>query len=213
MEELIQIIENSKDLLREKLSNLENHGGLSKEMYCRYLTFQYHLTKGVQKVFMAIAAHEVTAQRKPLRKWLIQFSDEEEFHFKIAESDLKSLGEAPGPIPVDVKQWWLFFDEIIENRPFIRLGATSILENVAGKSGDVIQKMIETSNFLNASNTRFVIIHQHGPSLDHGNQIINILKESNLTESEYADVLYGAELGSAFFMRFINWVINGGLVG
>ena len=81
MKDVIAQMEKAQKLFREKLQEMQNNGGLTKERYTRFLSMQYHLTKGVQKHFMAIAANSLTARKKNLRKWLINFAQEEEFHF------------------------------------------------------------------------------------------------------------------------------------
>jgi hypothetical protein len=170
---------------------------------------QYHLTKGVQKHFMAIAANSVTGRKRDLRKWLIQFAQEEEFHFEIAKADLKDLGTEPLECPFDVKLWWLYFDSVIADRPFVRLGATTILENIADGSSDILDGMIAKSSFLNSKNLRFLIIHRHGPNLAHGDQILGALNGADLTNQEVNDVVEGADKAITFYMRFVHWIVTG----
>jgi hypothetical protein len=203
-----QILE-SQRLFRAKLEALKQDGGLTKERYTRFLTMQYHLTKGVQRHFMAIAANSATAKKRELRKWLIQFAQEEEFHFEIAKADLKELGCEPGDMPFDTKLWWAYFDSTLEQRPFIRLGATCILENISDGSSDVLDELIHTSTFLNPKNLRFLTIHRHGPNLAHGDQILEALKNGDLSETEFADVLTGARKATTLYLRFTHWIITG----
>lgn len=209
MEKVIEKIESSQDLFKTRMESIASEGGLSKEIYIRFLSCQYHLTKGVQKHFYRIASHSNMARRKQLREWLVQFAKEEEFHFDIARKDLENLGEKPLPILFDIKLWWLYFDSIIDENPFIRLGATCILENISNKSSDVIDSLLKESDYLNPQNIRFLTIHRHGPNLDHGNQIVEMLKEADLNQDEINDVLKGCEYATAFYMRFMNWMISG----
>jgi|SRR6185312_4220571 len=209
MNEITKLVKQAQSLFRAKLEEMEKLDGLTRERYVRFLSMQYHLTKGVQKHFMAIAANSVTAQKRNLRKWLINFAQEEEFHFEIAKADLKELGVTPLDCPFDTKLWWLYFDSIISTQPFIRLGATCILENIADGSSEVLDRMIKHSSFLNPKNLRFLIIHRHGPNLAHGDQVLEALEQANLSENELQDAIAGAKTATTLYMRFAHWIITG----
>src|SRR5437868_9535969 len=75
------------------------------DQYIRYLSFQYHLTKDVQRYFLAIAAHGDLARRRGLREFLYNFANEEELHYLVAANDLAKLGLRPLPRPFDVELW------------------------------------------------------------------------------------------------------------
>lgn len=209
MNKVHQQIDFAQKLFRQKLETMKDSGGLHRERYIRFLSMQYHLTKGVQTHFMAIAANPRTAKKKNLRKWLIQFAQEEEFHYEIARADLQELGVDPLPIPFDTQLWWNHFDSLLQGHPFIRLGATCILENIADGSADLLDQMIENSDFLHPRNLRFLIIHRHGPNLAHGDQILEALSAADLTPAEWEDVNLGAHRATIFYMRFTHWVLTG----
>jgi hypothetical protein len=209
MKQIKELVKKAQEKFKNKLIEVKDDGGLTKERYVRFLSMQYHLTNGVQKHFMGIAANPLTAKKPKLRKWLINFAQEEEFHFEIALSDLGALGSEPLPCPFDTQLWWNYFDSIIAERPFVRLGATCILENIAEGSAAVLDDMIATSGYLNKKNLKFLIIHRHGPNLDHGAQILNALKDANLSPSELADVEEGARKATTLYMRFIHWIMTG----
>lgn len=209
MNELNELVKIAQNLFKLKLEDMEKENGLTRERYIRFLSMQYHLTKGVQKHFMAIAANPLTAQKRELRKWLINFAQEEEFHYEIAKADLKELGTTPLDCPFDTKLWWLYFDSVINNNPLIRLGATCILENISDGSSDVLDRMIKASDFLNPKNLRFLIIHRHGPNLAHGDQILKALEAAQLNETEMHDAISGAKTATVLYMRFAHWIITG----
>lgn len=214
MKKVNELVKLAQDEFRNKLLEINNEDGLTKERYRRFLNMQYHLTKGVQRHFMAIAGNITVARKKNLRKWLINFAQEEEFHFEIAKADLKELGFEPEEMPFDTKLWWLYFDSIIETNPFIRLGATCILENIADGSSDVLDTLIKkSSDFLNPKNLRFLTIHRHGPNLDHGNQVLGVLSDADLNEKELSDVEKGAEVGKILYMRFVHYIVTGKYIG
>lgn len=209
MKEIRELIKKAQVEFKQKLLSLDSQGGLTQERYARFLTMQYHLTKGVQRHFMAIAANSITANRRNLRKFLINFAQEEEFHYEIAKADLKALGREVEEIPLDTKIWWLFFDSIIEDRPFIRLGATCILENISSEASDILDALIKNSNYLNPKNLRFLTIHRHGPNLAHGDQILEAIQSSDLSNAELDDLAYGAHIATIFYMRSIHWIVTG----
>src|SRR5690349_12937878 len=121
MNEVLAVVERAKSIFHEDLAAIARNGGMTREIYVRYLSFQYHLTKGVQKHFLAIASHPRLSGRRSLRDFLYRFGLEEEPHFDIARHDLEGMGEVPLPCPLDVQLWWAYFDQIVVTRPFVRL--------------------------------------------------------------------------------------------
>lgn len=210
MEHLLKIIAFAQTEFQKKLRGLLDgpSGGLALEQYVRYLSMQYHLTNGVQKHFFRIAGHPLMARRRSLRKFLVTFGNEEELHYEIALNDLKQLGREPLECPVDVTLWWSYFDSIIDSRPFLRLGATAILENIATASSEVIPALFAKANFINEKNSRFFVIHQHGPELAHGDQVLEALKQANLTPELWADLARGAEIGAIIYLRLVDWSLD-----
>jgi heme oxygenase len=209
MTEIRGLIKKAQTLFGEKLIQMSETGGLSKERYLRFLSMQYHLTKGVQQHFFAVASHSCMAKKLNLRKWLVHFAQEEEFHFEIAKADLKELGAEPLEISLDTTLWWLFYDSIVKTSPFIRLGGTCILENVMSGNDAILDSILSKSDFLTKKNTRFLTIHRHGPNLDHGNQVLEALESANLSKEEYQDLLKGADITTTFYLRATHWVVSG----
>ncbi len=140
------------------------------DQYIRYLSFQYHLTKDVQRYFLAIAAHPDLARRRPLREFLVDFANEEELHYLVAANDLHKLGMRPLPMPFDVELWHHYFKSVVIDRPFVRLGAATILENISdGAAKDWVRKAL-TGEFLTRDNTKFLVLHRH-ETLPHGDRL------------------------------------------
>ena len=209
MSKVLNLVNQSQQDFKSLLLQISKNGGLTKERYSRFLNMQYHLTNGVQKHFFALAANSKLGKKPGLRDWLLQFGKEEEYHYLVAASDLKELGEKVSECPLDVKLWWLYFDTVLQTHPFQRLGATCILENISNGSNDVLDEMIKSSGFLNPRNLKFLTIHRHGPNLDHGNQIVAALERADLEQSEWEDVLLGAEIATLLYLRLSRWVISG----
>jgi hypothetical protein len=187
-------------------SYLENHP-TSREQYIRYLSFQYHLTKDVQRYFLAIAAHPDLARRRKLREFLYSFANEEELHYLVAANDLHHLGVTPLPMPFDVELWHSYFRSIVNDRPFVRLGAATILENISGGvARPWVQKALR-GDFLTRENTKFLILHQH-EALPHGDQILEAIFDSNLEKRHFADLLEGARKGTVLYSRMAEWALQ-----
>ena len=208
MNEIIKIVEQARKDFRVQLTAAMNSGGLTSERYQRFLSMQHHLTNGVQKHFFAIAAHPDLAHRKSLRKFLLNFGDEEESHYLIAKKDLENCNLPLLEPNLDIKIWWSFFNNVVNERPFVRLGATCILENISTGNSDMIQGLLQKATYLNPRNMRFLVIHQH-EELPHGDQIIDALNQGNLDENHLRDLEEGAHIGRTMYLRLFSWVLNG----
>lgn len=206
--ELKKEISLAQQELKEILTVLLKEGSFSQERYIRFLSYQYHLTKGVQRHFFAIAAHNQLVGKNPLRKFLIQFGFDEEDHYLIAERDAHALQSSILPMPLDVKVWWAYFDRVILDKPFIRLGATCILENISEGSADIVGELLRKSNFLSPRNTRFLEIHRHGENLPHGAMILDELGAAELSEDEWRDVVCGASEARTLYLRLVKWAFT-----
>ncbi len=205
---ILELISSAQSEFKSRMEQMENCGGLTAERYTRYLSMQYHLTKGVQRHFMICASHPDFSHKLALREFLFKFALEEELHFKIAEKDLENLGTKALPKPFDVELWWSYFDGIVYDKPLVRLGATCILENISSSSGALIQNLMKQASYLNAKNTKFITIHQHGPNLDHGNEILEALHGADLNTSQWNDVETGARNGTLMYLRMADWALQ-----
>ncbi len=177
------------------------------DQYIRYLSFQYHLTKDVQRYFLTIAAHPDLARRRALREFLYRFANEEELHYLVAASDLAKLGMRPLPVPFDVELWHRYFTDVVVDRPFVRLGAAAILENISdGPAREWVRKALQGS-FLTRDNTKFLVLHQH-EVLPHGNQILAAVEDGGLEPRHFADLIEGARKGTVLYLRMAEWAIR-----
>lgn len=207
MDVVIPIIEQAQKLFRTDLLRVIEAGSVDVDTYHRYLSFQYHLTKGVQRAFLKCAAHPSMSGKRSLRKFLFDFGLEEEPHFKVAELDLRNMNLQPLPCPLDVALWWSYFDEIVETKPFIRLGATCILENLGVGVKNEGREILSSASFLNEKNTRFLEIHFH-EVLPHGDQIVGALNAVRLKDQEVKDVIEGANTGAIMYLRLARWALG-----
>jgi hypothetical protein len=190
-------------------SYLKDGGGTTVDQYIRYLSFQYHLTRGVQRYFMAAAGHPDLARRRRLRAFLVNFANEEELHYLVAANDLHQLGLKPLPAPFDVELWHAYFERVVVERPFVRLGAATILENISNGVARPWVKRALSGPFLTRENTKFLVLHQH-ETLPHGEQIMEALASAGLEERHLADLEEGARKGAVLYLRMAEWAIRPG---
>jgi hypothetical protein len=207
MIKLRAVVEQAKAVFHKDLIRLSECTGMTESVYIRYLSFQYHLTKGVQKHFLTVAAHPSFAGKRKLRDFLYKFALEEEPHFDIARHDLENLGVEPLPCILDVKLWWAYFDQVVQTRPFVRLGATCVLENLGAGAGSLGHELLNNAPFLNKSNTRFFEIHFH-ETLPHGDQIYAALESVRLSDDELEDLVDGARTGAVLYLRMARWAMG-----
>ena len=180
---------------------------VDRSCYARYLTMQYHLTRGVQRYFFGIASHPSMSRRKALRQFLVRFANEEELHYLVAGNDLAKLGLAVGPCPLDVRLWHAFFEPVVAEQPFLRLGAAVILENISGGEARAHVKLALAAPFLAKDNTKFLTIHQH-ETLPHGDQLVEAVERGALTAAEWADLLQGARVATVMYLRMAEWALD-----
>lgn len=180
--------------------------GLQRDQYARYLSFQHHLTNGVQRHFFAIAAHPSLVDRRPLREFLFRFGLEEEPHYRVAAADLRALGEELLPPPIEVELWWSYFDRIVPTRPFVRLGATAVLENLGPGTANESQQLLRGAPFLTPATTRFLVIHRH-EVLPHGDEVMAAIAAAAPDAAEMADLVHGAAVGAKLYLGMMEWAL------
>jgi hypothetical protein len=206
---LASLIERGQRRFAALLHTYVPDGGGSLEQYARYLTMQFHLTRDVQTYFVAAAGHRDLARRRALRKFLVEFANEEELHYLVAANDLSALGLEVGPAPIDVVLWHSYFRGVVHERPFVRLGAACVLENISGgpAKGEVRRAM--WAPFINRANSKFLVLHQH-EILPHGDQILEALDRADLEERHLADLEFGASVAVVLYLRMAEWAVDPG---
>lgn len=204
---LLNHLRDHRQDLRDLLLEVAETGGLTETRYTRYLSAMLHLTRGVQRHFFAVAGHDDLRQRAGLREFLVTFALEEEPHWRIALADLHALGHEPGEPPIEADLWWAFFDRAVTTRPFVRLGATALLENV----GDIVgatQASLMDQPFLRPDTTRFYEVHRHERH-PHGEQVVTALVESKPTVENWADMIRGAEVARRLHLGLLRSALLG----
>lgn len=205
--ELYACINDAQERFAELLKSYLVDHPTTIDQYIRYLSFQYHLTKDVQRYFLAIAAHRDLSRRRRLREFLCSFANEEELHYLVAANDLARLGLRPLPMPFDVELWHTYFSKVVVERPFVRLGAAAVLENISDGPAKEWVKTAMQGAFLTRDNTKFLVLHQH-EVLPHGNQILNAIEEGDLEPRHFADLIEGARKGTVLYLRMAEWATS-----
>lgn len=206
--DLRRLIAAAQALFAQALWTSLTHSGITRPIYRRYLSMQYHLTRGVQRYFMVAAAHEDLVEMKKLRHFLFAFANEEEQHYLLALNDLAACGEVPSEEPLDVTLWHAYFRGVVQEHPFIRLGAAVILESIAaGEAKEAVETSLR-ADFLGRNNTNFLRLHKH-ETLPHGEQMVNALLASPLQRRHEKDLLIGARQSTVMYMRMAHWALSG----
>jgi hypothetical protein len=197
----------AQGLFAQLLESALRTGPVTVDQYCRYLTMQYHLTKDVQAYFFAVAANAALAKRRKLRRFLCEFANEEELHYLVAANDLLALGRRPLAEPFDVTLWHSYFRGVVASRPYLRLGAAAILENLsAGVAREPARRAL-SAPFMTRDNTKFLVLHQHETN-PHGDQIMAALAAEALTPDELHDLFLGARQGTVLYLRMARWAVD-----
>lgn len=197
----------AQELFAQVLESAMRSGPVSVEQYCRYLSMQYHLTKDVQAYFLGVAANAALARRRKLRRFLCDFANEEELHYLVAGKDLSALGRKPMPEPFDVTLWHSYFRSVLRTRPFLRLGAAAVLENIsAGVAREPARRAL-SAPFMTRDNTKFLVLHQH-ETIPHGDEILAALGAEQFSAAELRDLFLGARQGTVLYLRMAKWAVD-----
>jgi hypothetical protein len=207
MQRTLNAIERAQTLIADSLIRGAGGEGATVDQYQRFLSMQYHLTRGVHEYFLECAKHPSMTRRRKLREFLFRFALEEENHYLVAANDLFVMTLDPLSSPIDVILWHAFFRIHTPDKPFWRLGTACVLENLsAGPAADEVTRAT-SARFLNRENTKFLVLHRH-ETLPHGKQILEVLCDANLTEQELTELAEGARIGTLFYIRMLEWVLN-----
>jgi hypothetical protein len=205
-EDLQLLIRDAQKRFATLLQNFLSTRTVDALIYQRYLSMQYHLTKGVQRYFINAAAHACMQRKKSLRKFLFEFACEEELHYLVAGNDLQKMGLSVLPMPFDVALWHSYFGEITTHAPFQRLGAACILENLSDNEVKPLARSLLSAPFLSKENTKFIVLHMH-ETLPHGAQIVQALEAAKLNSAQWDDVCEGAAKATVLYLRMAEWAL------
>jgi hypothetical protein len=205
--QLRALVEEARHSAHRKVSDAVATGGFTRDAYVRFLSNQYHLTKGVQRPLLRIAASDRLTRRRQLREFLFKFALEEEPHYLMAQRDLEALGVKDCAKPLEAALWWAYFDSIMESQPLQRLGGTCILENIGVGLGAVIRPLFKTLDFIRPETTRFLMVHLH-EEIPHGDEVLRVVDAAKLDANDYGELIVGARVAATLYLRMIDWYFD-----
>ncbi|MFZ5784545.1 MAG: hypothetical protein ACOY4R_30490 [Pseudomonadota bacterium] len=204
---LDECILQAQSLLARLLATALEGRAASRDQYARHLSFHYHLVKDVRDDLLAAAGHHDLARRSGLRDFLQRLANEEEMRYLVAAKDLAAMGRAPLPVNIDVELWHAYFRPLTRERPFIRLGAIALVENlVGGPAGPQMERTLQGS-FLNGSNTRFVLQHWR-EGRTPGRDLLDALHGAALERRHVQDLVEGADKATVLYLRMVEWALE-----
>ena len=153
---VVDVIMRARESFAKVLLEVHQNGGLKLDPYVRYLSMHYHLTSEMQQHFLIVAAHGSLARRNRLRNFLQERAVAKESHFARAKNDLRYLAAAPLEISIDAELWRAYFTPVAAARPFVCLGAATVLENLSFKGCSSEFDLIQRATFLDRRNTSFI---------------------------------------------------------
>jgi hypothetical protein len=139
---------------------------VTPEQYRTVLSLCHHYTRA------SGAQLERAAELAPdeeLREFFTSMADEERNHFRLAEADLAAMGSTVRSGPLVVERFADYWNGITSANYFEFLGATFVLENIAGLLMD--QALAALAGLgLNRRQSRFVLTHLEADA-EHGARV------------------------------------------
>jgi heme oxygenase len=186
----------------EQVSSSMSNLGL--DHYKRFLNMMYHYTK------KSGARLEWAAQHSPhddLRAFFAQLAKEEAGHYKLAEADLRALGEgiASDDTPGEVRDFERFWEGLGTQRFCGYLGALYVLENVGEHMQEAALRSLGALP-LKKEQVRFIMVHLQD-DVEHGARTAALCKKYAAIDAEA--MLAGAEQASHFWASMLRAAFSG----
>ena len=202
MERVEQVIQSAQKRFANVLTELHAEasgadGVMNLERYVRYLSFQYHLLRGVQRELFRVAAHPDLGVRRGLRDFLVAKASAEEFRFQEAADRVVGQGQGLVAAPLDVLLWHAYFDSRVDARPFLRLGACCLLERIENGAVESFRALFGELPFHAAHS---------GPGEP---QVFRQLASIELEPRHHQDLEEGAIHAATLYLRMLHWALHG----
>ena len=186
------------------------NGEISKKQYARFLSMQYHLILNIQQQFLCCAGAWEMRKYTALRNHLVEMAFVEEPHYQLTLNDLKELGEALLPEPLDVILWHAFWRPLVQTHPFFRLGAICVLENIsAGPAQNRIGQLLFKLSAKGYS-LSFAQLHHHTEETDHGKSLLTLIADAKPDASTVHEIRDGIKIATVLYLRAFEWALNVG---
>jgi hypothetical protein len=140
-----------------------------------------------------------------LRQFFTEMAADEQGHYRLAEADLAAFGlDASGPVPRAVGDFAAYWNANTPERYFEFLGATYVLENLAGYLRDQTVAALEAIG-LALPQARFILTHLEADE-DHGRRVAVFCKHYLPKQGEA--ILDGARAAARFWAGGVREVIG-----
>lgn len=192
-----------------KILNLIDNGGLTIEHFHKLLLGLFHQVYLGSSSFALAGAME-ESRRFKIREYLLHHAEEEQNHWKWIIQNLRDsgyVGKDPRELfPLLSTQSYISFAMYLAKKhPTGRLAMGYILESISGKLG--VEYGVKAANLLNLTKEQMSFFVLHG-ELDkgHSDDILDVLKESELSSYEWAWCVYAAECTAKLYCEIYNEV-------
>ncbi len=165
------------------------------EEYQRFLNMMYHYTlKSGERLKTA----SEKAIHPKLKEIFADLADEEQYHYRLAQADLQSLGINPSDeLPEEPKVFHEYWMNITANNQFEYVGAMCVLENIAGYIKPYLMPHFARLA-LQPGQSKFIMTHLVADE-DHGQRLkeLSCLAQGD----EVAHLIQGAEKAKTFWLN------------
>ena len=185
-----------------------NTDKFSREFYVKFLSLHFHMINGSARHLMLIASHKDLTHRARLRGFLIDFALQHEKDHLLAESDLRQLGNKILPATLDIKLWWSYFNNIVEQRPFIRLGAAFTFEQAICQMTPMLEKIQDQCNFITPRSSQYLSLLVSPQYIERSQKLWEALQTSHLNVSQISDMQLGASECGTLYERMSQWIFE-----
>lgn len=170
--------------------------------YQNFLEMMYHYTLDSGKR-LRYAAEQ--AQNEEIQRVFAELAREEQYHYRLAEGDLKSFGKQPmSETPSIVLEFDQFWMNISSAEEYQYVGALYVLENVARWLKTSVMPHFTRLN-IKPEQGKFILTHLVADD-DHGNQLRLLCHNATDTTKEHLEI--GAQKASTFWIRIHHQSLN-----
>lgn len=143
------------------------------DRYVNFLNTMYHYTRYTGNK-AAQAAKNVTSNE--LKEFFLEFEEEEHWHYRLAENDLKAFGQKPSDIaPSVIKPFDDFWGSLGNKHYTGYLGALYVFENIAKHLQEDIPPFVKKLA-LSKKEASWLLVHAE-EDLEHGRVVEEMLRK------------------------------------
>ena len=208
IDELREQIADAQKQYRGRLDAFRANAPTELAAYHRFLSFHYHLSHAAYGAFVRVADCPRISELPRFRRFLKTFAASQKMHHTATAVDLRALGLSILPRTFDVALWHGSLDTVAEERPFVRIGAAVIMENLPDRIvGRELASARETDISQRENRDLLLVLHLLD-TRGSGGRLLEALAEAPLTPQDLSELLLGAKLGTALYLRMIDWALE-----